>query len=113
MLTTFTERGLIFMRNSFARNLNTLLAETISDSLVRLRKHNADYAKMLSKGLALNDELIKFLETDNFELTFKQKQTIKDFMEVESDTHTIEQTAVYFQGYADCIFLLKQFGFIT
>lgn len=36
------------MSNSFARNLNTLLAETISDSLVRMRKHNTDYAKMLS-----------------------------------------------------------------
>lgn len=101
------------MRNSFASNLNTLLAETISDSLVRLRKHNTDYAKMLSKGLAINDELIKFLQEDTFDLTFKQKQMIKDFMEVESDTHTVEQTAVYFQGYADCIFLLKQFGFIA
>ena len=38
------------MRNSFARNLNTLLAETISDSLVRMRNHNNDYAKMISKG---------------------------------------------------------------
>ncbi len=101
------------MRNSFARNLNTLLAETISDSLVRMRNHNNDYAKMISKGLALNDELIKFLQDDTFELSFKQKQIIKDFMEVESDTHIIEQTAVYFQGYADCIFLLKHFGFIT
>ncbi|MCK9478674.1 MAG: hypothetical protein M0R40_04125 [Firmicutes bacterium] len=101
------------MKNSFSINLNTLLAETISDSLVRLRKCNTDYAKMLSKGLALNDELIKFLDTDTLEITFKQKQTIKDFMEVESGTHTIEQTAVYFQGYVDCIFLLKQFGFIN
>lgn len=81
------------MNKSFASNLNTLLAETISDSLVRLRKHNTDYAKMLSKGLALNNELIKISEDDNSELTFKQKQMIKDFMEVESDTHTIEQTA--------------------
>ena len=68
---------------------------------------------MLSKGLAINDELIKFLQEVTFDLTFKQKQMIKDFMEVESDTHTVEQTAVYFQGYADCIFLLKQFGFIA
>jgi hypothetical protein len=81
--------------------------------LVRLRKHNTDYAKMVSKGLVLNNELIKISEDDNFGLTFKQKQMIKDFMENESNTHFTEQTAVYFQGYADCIFLLKQFGFIT
>ena len=101
------------MSNNFARNLDVLLAETISDSLIRMRKHNANYAKMLSKGLVLNDELVKFFQDDSAELTFKQKQMMKDFMEVECDTHTIEQNAVYFQGYVDCIFLLKQFGLIT
>lgn len=101
------------MSNNFARNLDVLLAETISDSLVRMRKHNTNYSKMLSKGLVLNDELIKFFQDDTAELTFKQKQIMKDFMEVERDTYIIEQTAVYFQGYVDCIFLLKQFGLIT
>jgi hypothetical protein len=54
MLTTFAEKRSISMRNSFESNLDTLLAETISDSFVRLRKHNTDYAKMIFKGLALN-----------------------------------------------------------
>ena len=54
MLTTFAEKKSIYMRNSFESNLGTLLDETISDSFLRLRKHNTDSAKTVFSGLALN-----------------------------------------------------------
>lgn len=89
------------MKNEIKQYLSDFLLELKENTLSDLRENDRHYNELLHKTVTLTEHS---LYDDK---TFKK---VDELSETYNEIGSIEQDVVYFQGYLDCIKLLKLLG---
>lgn len=89
------------MKNEIKQYLSDFLLELKENTLSDLRENDRHYNELLDKTFTLTEH------SQYDDKTFKK---VDELSEIYNQIGSIEQDVVYFQGYLDCIKLLKLLG---
>lgn len=90
-------------KDCFAEQVKIFYEEMREVSIHNLRKEDNEYNELRKTHITISDKKDIVLE----EMTQKDKETIKQYIDEIFKINSIEQQHIYLQGYRDCMKLLK------
>jgi len=92
-------------------DLKELLSERMQKIYSELIQTNGEYAVKLQKSTDLLDVIEKFVMAEGDQIiTEHDKQSFREFMDLELEMQGIEEEQYYICGYSDCVSLLRAIG---
>lgn len=106
------------MREMVLENLNEFFFKS-GDELIKEALKNEEYhdlyqeADKLKKDFPILEELMEGKNMSNIhELTLKEREAIKKYMEIKIDMQDCMYIKYYFRGHRDCLLYLMQCGIL-